>query len=67
MHFFLRDNYTALKEFQEASAMVYNNKAYKPEESKNVNTYLDGLLADYLKFIQNGQKPQNEMKIATAP
>ena len=61
MRFFLKDGSGALKDFNEASGLKYQNKSLKPEQSENADKYLSSILAEYIKIINEKKTPQNDL------
>ncbi|HYO64237.1 MAG TPA: DUF2225 domain-containing protein [Pyrinomonadaceae bacterium] len=57
MRHFLKDDARALKDFQEALRLRYEDKALKAEQNDNYNKYLDGLLGEYVKKLQTNAAP----------
>lgn len=60
MRHFLNDDAGALRDFEAAAALAYADKDLKPEQAKNVNDYLNGLLAEYVEKIKKGDHPRDK-------
>ena len=58
MRHFLNDDAGALRDFDAAAKLTYAGAGLKPEEAKNVNDYLDTLIADYAGKIKKGEYPR---------
>jgi uncharacterized protein (DUF2225 family) len=52
MYFFTSRKDSALLHFEKAKELYYTNQAWKEENVKNFNEYLDGLLTDYVGIIK---------------
>lgn len=58
MRHFLRDDTAALKDFEEAKKVSYSDKDLKPEQNKNYDDYLSGLIKDYIEMLHKGKGPR---------
>lgn len=63
MRFFLKDKEGALKDLKEAAALTYRSKDLTPEKSANADKYLSNLIESYIKIIQEGKPPRNEIAL----
>lgn len=63
MRFFLKDREGALKDFKEAAALKYSDKDLTPEKSANADKYLSNLIESYIKIIQEGKPPKNDLAL----
>jgi len=60
MRYFLKDEQGALKDFDQALKLKYEDAKLEPEKVANIDEYLTGLLNDYIARIRDEQKARTE-------
>lgn len=60
MRYFLKDEQGALKNFDQALKLKYEDAKLEPEKVANIDEYLTGLLNDYIATIRDEQKARTE-------
>jgi hypothetical protein len=62
MKHFLRDDASALRDFEAAKKLTYADRNNKPENNKGYDGYLSKLIDEYIEMLHKGAGPRNKSK-----
>jgi hypothetical protein len=60
MHHFLKEDEQAMKMFNEAKTLTYNDPDLKKENNEGYDGYLSQLIKEYIEMLQKGDGPRNK-------